>query len=57
MVELLEGWLRHKSDMVNIEAARAMCEMKGISVQQLSKAISGEWNLVFDCWGGLTRRF
>ncbi|KAF6754279.1 coatomer subunit gamma [Ephemerocybe angulata] len=28
MIELLEGWLRHKSDMVNYEAARAICELK-----------------------------
>jgi hypothetical protein len=41
MYELLEGWLRHKSDMVNFEAARAICEMRGVSPQQLSKAISG----------------
>jgi coatomer protein complex subunit gamma len=41
MYDLLEGWLRHKSDMVNYEAARAICEMRGVTAQQLSKAISG----------------
>lgn len=42
MVELLEGWLRHKSDMVNFEAARAICEMKHIQPAQLTKSIAGE---------------
>lgn len=41
MYDLLEAWCRHKSDMVNFEAARAICEMRGVSPQQLSKAISG----------------
>ncbi|TFK41902.1 adaptin N terminal region-domain-containing protein [Crucibulum laeve] len=40
MYELLEGWLRHKSDMVNFEAARAICEMKNVTAAQLTKAIS-----------------
>ena len=40
-LEFLEGWLRHKSDMVNFEAARAICEMKNITPAQLAKAISG----------------
>ncbi|KAF4604803.1 coatomer subunit gamma [Pleurotus pulmonarius] len=40
MVELLEGWLRHKSDMVNFEAARAICEMKHVTPAQLTKSIS-----------------
>ncbi|KAI5124110.1 hypothetical protein M0805_000924 [Coniferiporia weirii] len=40
MFELLEGWLRHKSDMVNIEAARAICEMKNVTAQQLIRPIS-----------------
>ncbi|KAE9409206.1 coatomer subunit gamma [Gymnopus androsaceus JB14] len=35
MLDLLEGWLRHKSDMVNFEAARAICEMKYVNAQQL----------------------
>jgi hypothetical protein len=41
MLELLEGWLRHKSDMVNFEAARVICETKGISSAQLSRSIAG----------------
>jgi len=42
MVELLEGWLRHKSDMVNFEAARAICELKHVQASQLTKPIAGE---------------
>ncbi len=44
MLDLLETWLRHKSDMVNFEAARAICEMKNVTPQQLTKAIAGELN-------------
>ncbi|KAF9531865.1 coatomer subunit gamma [Crepidotus variabilis] len=39
-MELLDGWLRHKSDMVNFEAARAICEMKNVTATQLNKPIS-----------------
>ena len=42
MFDLLEGFLRHKSDMVNYEAARAICEMKGVSAQQLTRSIAGQ---------------
>ncbi|KAK1218697.1 coatomer subunit gamma [Marasmius sp. AFHP31] len=40
MLDLLEGWLRHKSDMVNFEAARAICEMKYVTAAQLTKPIA-----------------
>ncbi|KII93952.1 hypothetical protein PLICRDRAFT_153163 [Plicaturopsis crispa FD-325 SS-3] len=40
MYDLLEGWLRHKSDMVNFEAARAICEMKYVQPAQLTKSLS-----------------
>lgn len=40
MIELLEGWLRHKSDMVNYEAARVICEMKNVSTQDLYRPIA-----------------
>jgi coatomer protein complex subunit gamma len=40
MIELLEGWLRHKSDMVNFEAARAICEMKNVASSQLTRSIA-----------------
>ena len=41
LLDLIEGWLRHKSDMVNLEAARVICEMKGVTAAQLTKPISG----------------
>lgn len=41
MHELLESYLRHKSDMVNYEAARAICEMKSVSAQELTRPIAG----------------
>ena len=41
MLELLEGWLRHKSDMVNYEAARVICEMKNVTAQQLVRPVAG----------------
>ncbi|KAH7927242.1 coatomer subunit gamma [Leucogyrophana mollusca] len=40
ILDLLDGWLRHKSDMVNFEAARAICEMKNVSASQLTKPIA-----------------
>ncbi|KAF9512742.1 hypothetical protein BS47DRAFT_1376887 [Hydnum rufescens UP504] len=40
MLELLEGWLRHKSDMVNYEAARVICEMKNVTPQQLIRPVA-----------------
>ncbi|KAF9270770.1 coatomer subunit gamma [Marasmius fiardii PR-910] len=40
MLDLLEGWLRHKSDMVNFEAARVICEMKHVTAAQLTKPVS-----------------
>jgi coatomer protein complex subunit gamma len=47
ILDLLEGWLRHKSDMVNFEAARAICEMKSVTASQLTKAIAGLYLLNF----------
>ena len=41
MYDLLEGWLRHKNDMVNYEAARVICEMKGVTQAQLVRPVSG----------------
>ena len=40
LIQLLEGWLRHKSDMVNYEAARALCTMPGVPAEPQTKAIS-----------------
>jgi coatomer protein complex subunit gamma len=42
MHEFLEGLLRHKSDMVNIEAARAICDMKNVTAQELVRPVAGE---------------
>ncbi|SRR5258708_1500390 len=42
MLELLEGWLRHKSDMVNYEAARAICEIRNVTSTQLVRPIAGK---------------
>src|SRR5579859_821532 len=36
---LLEGWLRHKSDMVNFEAARAICAMDNVTDKEVSPAL------------------
>ena len=40
MYTLLEGWLRHRSDMVNFEAARVICEMRDVTDAEVSPAIS-----------------
>lgn len=40
LIQMLEGWLRHKSDMVNYEAARALCTMSGVSAEHQARAIS-----------------
>lgn len=40
MMELLESWLRHKSDMVNYEAARVLCELRGVTTAELAKPIA-----------------
>ena len=45
MYELLEGYLRHKSDMVNYEAARVICEMRNVSAAELNRPIGGQ----FEC--------
>jgi coatomer protein complex subunit gamma len=39
LYRLLEGWLRHKSDMVNFEAARAICAMDDVTEKEVSPAI------------------
>ncbi|KAF9436315.1 coatomer subunit gamma [Entomortierella beljakovae] len=38
--EMLEGWLRHKSEMVNLEAAKAICEMKDATTKELFPAVT-----------------
>ena len=39
LYRLLEGWLRHKSDMVNFEAAPAICAMDDVTEKEVSPAI------------------
>lgn len=39
LYRLLEGWLRHKSDMVNFEAARAICAMDNVTDKEVSPAL------------------
>ena len=46
MFDLLEGWLRHKSDMVNLEAARVICEMKNVTPTQLTRSIAGKFSTI-----------
>jgi coatomer protein complex subunit gamma len=36
---LFEQWLRHKSDMVNFEAARAICNMENVTEKEVSPAL------------------
>ncbi|CDZ96709.1 coatomer subunit gamma [Phaffia rhodozyma] len=40
MFDLLENWLRHKSEMVNIEAARAICNIRGVTSSQLFRPVA-----------------
>lgn len=40
MHDLLEGFLRHKSDMVNYEAARAICEMRNVTSAELYRPVA-----------------
>lgn len=42
MIDILDAMLRHKSDMVNIEAARAVCEMKNVSLTDLFRPVASE---------------
>ncbi|MCJ1410527.1 coatomer subunit gamma [Ptychographa xylographoides] len=39
MLQLLDGWLRHKSEMVNFEAAKAICDMHDITELEMTQAI------------------
>ena len=39
MGQLLDGWLRHKSEMVNFEAAKAICDMRDVTSTEVSQAI------------------
>lgn len=39
MVTLLDGWLRHKSELVNFEAAKAICDLPDVSDAEVTQAI------------------
>lgn len=39
MMQLLDGWLRHKSEMVNFEAAKAICDMRDVTDREVTQAI------------------
>lgn len=41
MLKLLEEWLHHKNDMVNIEAAKIILQLKDITEVEATSAISG----------------
>ena len=39
MMQLLDGWLRHKSEMVNFEAAKAICNLREVTDNEMTQAI------------------
>ena len=39
MMQMLDGWLRHKSEMVNFEAAKAICDMRDVTDAEATQAI------------------
>ena len=39
MLQLLDGWLRHKSEMVNFEAAKAICDVRDVTEGEMTQAI------------------
>ncbi|KAI9367184.1 adaptin N terminal region-domain-containing protein [Aspergillus egyptiacus] len=39
MMQMLDGWLRHKHEMVNFEAAKAICDMRDITDAEASQAV------------------
>lgn len=39
MMQLLDGWLRHKSEMVNFEAAKAICDLRDVTDAEMTQAI------------------
>lgn len=40
MFEVLENCLRHRHEMVNLEAARAICNLRGVTSKELFPAVS-----------------
>ena len=41
MYQLLVGWLRHTSEMVDFEAAKAICELRDVTDAEVEPAIAG----------------
>lgn len=39
MMQMIDGWLRHKHEMVNFEAAKAICDMRDITDAEASQAV------------------
>ena len=39
MMQMLDSWLRHKSEMVNFEAAKAICNMPDVTDAEASQAV------------------
>ncbi|KAF5865027.1 coatomer subunit gamma [Aspergillus alliaceus] len=39
MMQMLDGWLRHKHEMVNFEAAKAICDMRDVTDAEASQAV------------------
>lgn len=39
MMQLLDGWLRHKSEMVNFEAVKAICSLRDVTENEMTQAI------------------
>lgn len=39
MMQLLDGWLRHKTEMVNFEAAKAICGLRDVTDAELTQAV------------------
>lgn len=39
MMQLLDGWLRHKAEMVNFEAAKAICNLRDVTDSEITQAI------------------
>lgn len=39
MMQLLDGWLRHKAEMVNFEAAKAICNLRDVTDAEMTQAI------------------
>ena len=38
-MQLLDGWLRHKAEMVNFEAAKAICNLRDITDAEMTQAV------------------